>query len=65
MFNVTLAFRSLNDENPFEGSLLITGASGSSITLDAVDISTARLTIDLGDGSAAIIQDVPWIDLLD
>jgi len=65
MFNITVTFRSINDENPFEGTLLITGANGSSITLEALDALTARITIDLGDGSAAIIQDILWIDLLD
>jgi len=65
MFNITATFRSINEQNPFEGTLLMTGANGSSITLVTVDTTMARLDIDPGDGSAVVMQDIPWSALLD
>lgn len=63
IFNTTTTFQSQGLSNPTIGTLLITGADGAFIQLTPIDATQAELTIDLGDGTAATIQIIAWVDL--
>ena len=65
MFTIPTTFQSAGLGNPTVGTMLITGADSSSITLSPLDDLNAELTIDLGDGTAPTIQVIAWVDLTD